>query len=192
LPSEHLSFDAGQVEAGRAATPPTTRRDCDETLLAKDEGNLLKRACNAIEFDQVLVDTSPAGSFSSAYNDSMWRSWRSDHRVLIERLASTVDKIPPAMLRELTELATTCEPAIAGETMLELCAEIVSGSCPEEDFGSAELFFGEIIRQLNAQSKGPGHESARASILRWLPVVDPLRIAQDPECAYGLLVGSAS
>jgi len=165
-----------------------------ETLVSKDVGNLLKRALTAIEFDQVLVNTLPAGSFSPAYNDGMWRSWRSDHSSFINRLASTVNRIPPAMLSELTGLATTCEPAIAGTTMLELLALIVSGSCPEEEFASAKLFFGEIIRQLNAQSKGvpPQHESARASILRWLPVVDPLRIAQDPECAYGLLVGSAS
>ena len=165
-----------------------------ETLAAKDVENLLTRVSTAIEFDQVLVDTLPAASFSPAYNDGMWRNWRRDHCAFIERLASTVDQIPPAMLSELTRIATTCEPALVGKTMLELLALIVGGSCPEEDFASAKLFFGEIIRQLNAQSKEvpPRHESARASILRWLPVVDPLRIAQDPECAYGLLVGSAS
>ena len=166
-----------------------------ETLVAKDARNLLKRVANAIEFDQVLVDTLPAEAFSPAYNDGMWRNWRRDHSSFVNRLASTVNRIPPAMLSELTRIATTCEPALVGQTMLELLAEIVGGCCPEEDYASAKLFFGEIIRQLNAaQSKGapPQHESARAAILRWLPVVDPLRIAQDPECAYGLLAGSAS
>ena len=164
-----------------------------ETLASKDVGNFLKRVSTAIEFDQALVDTLPAERFSPAYSDGMWRAWRRDHCAFIDRLASTVDKIPPAMLSELTGIATAYEPALVEKVVLELFAVIVSGSCPEEDFGSAELFFGEIIRQLNAQSKGaPRHESARASILRWLPVVDPLRIAHDPECAYGLLVGSVS
>lgn len=164
-----------------------------ETLASKDVRNFLKRVSTAIEFDQVLVDSLPAESFSPAYNDGMWRAWRRGHCAFIDRLASTVDKIPPAMLSELTGIATAYEPALVEKVVLELFAVIVSGSCPEEDFGSAELFFGEIIRQLNAQSKGaPRHESARASILRWLPVVDPLRIAQDPECAYGLFVGSVS
>ena len=31
----------------------------------------------------------------------------------------------------------------------------------------------------------PRHQDARTSILQWLPVTDPLRIAQDPECGYG-------
>lgn len=165
-----------------------------ETLAAKDVGNFLKRVFTAIEFDQVLVDTLPAETFSLAYSDGTWRAWRSDHCAFIERLASTVDQIPRAMLAELTRIAATYEPALVEKIVLEMFALIVSGGCPEEDFASAKLFFGEIIRQLNAQSKGvpPRHESARASILRWLPVVDPLRIAQDPECAYGLLVGSAS
>ena len=165
-----------------------------ETLAAQDVGNLLKRVSTAIQFDQVLVDTLTAGSFSPAYSDRMWRGWRSDHRAFIDRLASTVDKIPPAMLSELTGLATTCEPALVGKTMRELLALIISGSCPEEDFASAKLFFGEIIRQLNAESTGvpPRHENARASILRWMPVVDPLRIAQDPECLYRLPVESVS
>jgi hypothetical protein len=160
-----------------------------ETLASKDVGNFLKRASTAIEFDQVLVDTLPAEGFSPEYSDGMWRAWRSDHRTFIDRLASTVDKIPPAMLRKLTGIATTYEPALVENVVVELFALIVGGCCPAEDYGSAELFFGEIIRQLNTQFKGaPRRESARASILRWLPVVDPLRIAQDPECAYRLPV----
>jgi hypothetical protein len=162
-------------------------------IASNDIRNFLKRVSTAIEFDQVLVDTLPAERFSPAYSDGLWRAWRRDHCAYVDRLASTVDKIPPAMLSELTGIATTYEPALVGKIVVELFALIVGGCCPAEDYGSAELFFGEIIRQLNAQSKGaPRNEGAKASISQWLPVVDPLGIAQDPECAYRLPVESVS
>jgi hypothetical protein len=97
-----------------------------------------------------------------------------------------VDAIPSATLGELTRIAVTYEPDLIRHIALELFAEVVSGSCPQKELGTAELFFGWLIKQVGAQSEGrPRHQDARTSILQWLPVTDPLRIAQDPECGYG-------
>jgi hypothetical protein len=157
-----------------------------EALASKDIQNFLNRLSVAIKLDQILVDALPRERFSPEYSDSMWRVWRHDHQVFIDELLSTADAIPPAMLSELTEIAITHKPGYVGSVALELFALIVSGSYSREDFGTAELFFGEIILLLKLPPEiNRPHESARASILQWLPVADPLRIAQDPECGYG-------
>jgi hypothetical protein len=154
------------------------------TLTQEDIQNFLKRLSAAIELDQVNVDALPLERFSIAYSDSIWRTWRHDHRVFIEKLLLTAVAIPPVMLKQLTEIATAYEPALVGSVVLELFAEVVSGSCAE-DFGTAERFFAGLIKQMSEQPKGnPGHGGAQASILEWLPATDPLRIAQDAECRY--------
>ena len=156
-----------------------------KALTPEDIRTFLKRMSTAIELDQIHVDTLPPERFSPVYNDGMWRAWRRDHRVFIDKLLLTAVAIPPAMLRELTRIAITREPELIGRVVLELFTEVVSGSCPLEYLGTAERFFCWLIEQLRDQPEGKlRHESARASILQWLPVADPLRIAQDPECSY--------
>ncbi|MFB9268034.1 hypothetical protein ACFFWD_33710 [Bradyrhizobium erythrophlei] len=156
-----------------------------ETLTPEDIKNFLKRLSAAIELDQVKVDALPPESFSIAYSHSMWRTWRHDHRVHIEKLLVTADAIPQVMLEHVTEIAAAYEPALVGSVVLELFAEVVGGSCAE-DLGTADKFFGALIQDMSGQRKGNSrHGGAQASILQWLPATDPLRIAQDPECGYG-------
>jgi hypothetical protein len=38
----------------------------------------------------------------------------------------------------------------------------------------------------------PRNETTRALMMQWLPVTDPLRIAQDEECGYGTPAGLVS
>jgi hypothetical protein len=92
------------------------------------------------------------------------------------------------MLGELTRIAVTYEPDLIRHITLELFAEVVCDGPPGE-LGTAELFFGCLIKQVGAQSEGrplhPRHQDAKTSISQWLPVTDPLRVAQDRECGYG-------
>jgi hypothetical protein len=156
-----------------------------ETLTHADIRDLLRGFGAAIELDQYRVDAMPAAKFHPAYDDSMWRRWRDDHISYASRLVSTVDAIPSEMLGELTRLAVTYEPELIRYIALELFAEVACDG-PQDKLGTAELFFGWLIKQVGAQSKGlPRHQGARSSISQWLPVTDPLRIAQDPECGYG-------
>ncbi|MVT64860.1 hypothetical protein GPL21_07035 [Bradyrhizobium pachyrhizi] len=154
-------------------------------LTPKDIKTFLNRLAAAIERDQVNVDALPRERFSIAYNDSMWRSWRQDHRDYIEKLLSTVEAIPPVVLKQLTEIAAAYEPELVGGAMLELFAEVVSGSSAE-DVGSAERFFGALIKEMSGQRKRIYHHvNAPESVMQWLEPADPLRIARDPECQYG-------
>lgn len=157
-----------------------------ETLTHADIRNLLQRFSAAIELDQRHVDVVPAASFHPLYDDKMWRDWRAYHVSYIDKLLTSVDTIPSAMLTELTEIATTYEPKVIGHVAIGLFAEAVSGSCPEEELGTAERFVRWLIKEARQHCEGtPRPESARSSVSRWLSAIDPLRVAQDPECQYG-------
>jgi hypothetical protein len=155
------------------------------TLTHADIRDLLKSFKAAIELDQRRVDEMPAQKFHSLYDDSMWREWRAGHINYIEKLLSSVDTIPSAILTELTRIALNHEPTVIRDVALELFAEAVSGSCPQEELGTAERFFAWLIKQVGRPSDGrPRTQGARTSMLQWLATTDPLRIAQDPECRY--------
>jgi hypothetical protein len=154
-------------------------------LTPKDVQELLKQLSITIELDQIFVDSLPRERFSKSYDDSMWRTWRHDHRVYLEKLLSTVHTIQPSMLSKLSEIAVNYEPNLVGSVLLEHFAEVVGG-CSGEDFSAAEHFFGWLIDEMIERHKSSvWHEDARLAISKWLPIRDPLRIAQDPECAYG-------
>jgi hypothetical protein len=155
-----------------------------DTLTLKDIQNFLKRLSVAIALDQAHVDALPAERFSPQYDDAMWRDWRHGHRAFIDQLVLTADTMEPATLNELTKLSITRDPGLIGGVMLEIFAEIVCGSCSQEDCGSAEQFFGWLIEQVRDRAESKSRAGARISMLQWLPLIDPLRIAQDPECAY--------
>jgi hypothetical protein len=164
-----------------------------ETLRHTDIRDLLRGFGAAIELDQIRVDAMPATKFQPPYNDSMWRDWRGGHISYINKLLSTVETIPSAILGELTLIAIASDPEVIGRIALDLFADAVSGSCPEEELGTAARFFGWLSRQVGERSeRSARHSDARTSMLQWLPVTDPLRIAQDPECGYGPPAGLIS
>jgi hypothetical protein len=154
-------------------------------LTAKDVQDSLKRLSAAIELDQVAVDSLAPERFSSQYDDGLWRTWRHDHRGCIEKLLATASAIKPFTLQRLNQIATSYEPRLVGEVLLELFAEVVSGSSAE-DYSSVELFFKRLIHDMAKKPRRSiRHQDARSAILSWRPLSDPLQIAQDPECAYG-------
>jgi hypothetical protein len=172
---------------------PPTRGAMVKTLASEDIRDLLASFAAAIELDQLRVDALPPQKFHPWYNDSMWRSWPCEHILYINKLLVTVDTIPVALLEELTRMATTCEPAVVAQFALDLFADAASGSCPQEEVDTAALFFGCLIQQLRGSSEGkPIGRDAKALMLRWLPVTDPLRIAHDSECGYGQPMGLVS
>jgi hypothetical protein len=165
-----------------------------QILTHADIRNLLEKFGAAIKLDQIRVDAMPRTKFKSKYDDRLWREWRIGHISYIKKLLSSMDTIPAAMLTELAMVATTCEPKIVRHVALEQLAEAVGGSCAEEECATAERFFYWLIQvvrmhlegsQRQRRSRGTGD-----SILGWLAVTDPLRIAQDPECGYGQPISS--
>jgi hypothetical protein len=163
-----------------------------KTLTPEDIRTLLTGFAAAIELDQLRVDTLAPEKFHPEYDDNLWRAWRRDHLAHIDKLIATVDAIPQAMLQELTRVAITYEPAIVEQIAVELFAERASGSCPEE-LETATLFFSWLIKGLNDSSDAKSTDrDAKASMLQWLAVTDPLRIGKDPECGYSQLAGFVS
>lgn len=157
-----------------------------KTLAHDDILKFLTNFSAAIELDQCRVDALPAADFHPQYDDEMWRVWRADHMSYIKRLVSTVEAVPSALLMELTTVATTYDPMVVGREALELFADAVSGSCPEE-LTTAENFFGWLIKGVRRHSSGRRRSaSAKGAMAKWLADSDPLRIAEDPECQYRL------
>ena len=157
-----------------------------EILTHADVRDFLQGFAAAIELDQLRVDALPATKLHPLYDDSMWRAWREGHTSYVNSLLPTVDTIPSAMLVELTRIAIAYEAENIERIALELFAEAVSNSHPEE-LETAESFFGWLIRQVGELSEASvRQQDARAAMLRWLPTADPLMIAKDPECGYRL------
>jgi hypothetical protein len=160
-----------------------------KSITKDDIRELLNGFTAAIELDQIRVDALPASVFHHLYDDRMWRSWRREILEYIEQLLSTLDTIPPLMLKKLTWIATHYEPAVVGYEAIKLFGDGVRG-----DYGglaTAALFFDFLIRHVVNQSEGKLlGEDAPALMTSWLSATDPLRIAQDPECGYGPHLGA--
>jgi len=159
-----------------------------ELLTHADISSSLSDFATAIELDQRRVDALPTATFSPMYDARMWRDWRANSIAFVEKMISSVNSIPKAMVVELTELATSYSPLIVRRIVLEILAEVVSGFCDNRDFATAELFFGRVIGEVKqSHSVRSYFQGAKRSISLWLPVVDPLRIASDPECQYPVM-----
>ena len=174
--------------------PTEERKAMVKTITADDIRDLLGGFAAAIELDQLRVDALPLEKFHPGYTDSMWRAWRRDHVTYINKLLTTVSVIPLAVLEELTRIAITCEPAVVGQIAIDLFAEGASGSCLQEELDTAALFFRWLIEQVSDRSSEgePIDRDPRPFMFQWLPVTDPLRIAQDPESGYGQPAGFVS
>jgi hypothetical protein len=162
-------------------------------LRPHDVRDLLTGFSAAIELDQFRVDAIPHQKKHFAYDDRMWREWRQAHLHYISQILPTVDGIPSAMLNKLAWIAIAHNPALVGKAIVSTLAEAASGMCLKEEFETATLFFGWVIKELNHEiaNESPQADS-RALMMQWLPVTDPLRIAQDPECGYGQPAGFVS
>jgi len=158
-----------------------------------DIRHLLTAYAASIELDQIRVDALPPEKLHPAYDGGMWRRYRHDHLNFINELLATVNTIPSALLQELALLAITYETAVVREAILDLFADAATGMCVAEEFESAALFFGWLIKDVSRKAPGkPLNGDARELIMQWLAVTDPLRIAQDPECGYGRPAGFVS
>ena len=155
-----------------------------EIVTHGDIRKLLGNFSAAIKLDQRLVDALPSKAFHPQYDDEMWRAWRVGHVSYIEHLLSSVNSIPPAIMIDLTKVATTFAPKVVGNVVLESFAEIVGGHC---DGVNAASFFRLVTREVRRRNSGHRRlVDAREAMAKWLAVQDPLLIAKDPECQYRL------
>jgi hypothetical protein len=169
------------------------RTTLTKAVTPEDVRDFLTGFVAAIELDQIWVDALPPEMFHRWYSDSMWRNWRRDHIDYINRLLPSVNTIPSGLLQELAWLAISYEPAFVRQAVLRLFAEAASGSCPAQELETTALFFGWLIKDVSDTPAGkPLTSDARALMMQWLAVADPLGIAEDPECGYGRPAGFVS
>jgi hypothetical protein len=162
-------------------------------ITANDIRDLLAGFAAAIELDQIRVDALPASRFHHLYDDSLWRMWRRDHLQYINLLLSTADAIPAVILEKLTWMATHYQPEIVSEAARELFALAAGESYPRGDVATTTAFLERLIEDVvNRSERQSIGEDAPALMRSWLLITDPLRIAQDPECGYGLVSGSVN
>jgi hypothetical protein len=162
-------------------------------ITQNDVRELLSGFVAAIELDQIRVDALPTGSFHHLYSDDLWRTWRSDHIEYVNLLLPTVGAIPPAILEVLTRVARKYRPEIVSEAAVYLLAEAAGGNVVEEEVATAALFFDWLIAFVTDRSEGNWvGGDAPALMMQWIQIADPLRIAQDPECGYGVPSGSVN
>jgi hypothetical protein len=161
-----------------------SENDTNDALTRDDLRNLLSALSAAIELDQLRVDKIPALKFSPRYDDAMWRHWRADHVFLVQELVLSVQWVTQAALDELTAVARSRDPAQVGRVVIELLAEAVSDG--RSELREAATFFDQLIQGalLKAGTRCTQLD-AKSSAERWFAVVDPLHIADDPECGYG-------
>src|SRR5215813_2988333 len=124
----------------------------NKILTHKDIRDLLTCFAAAIELDQIRVDALTLEKFHPYYDYGMWRRVRRDHLQFIDQLLLTVDTIPSALLQRLTQLAVTYEPASIREVIVDLFSDAANGMCPPEEFETAELFFGWLIKDVSRRT----------------------------------------
>jgi hypothetical protein len=155
-----------------------------EFLTHPDIRKFLENFRVAIERDQRLVDALPADGFHPQYNDNMWCDWRAGHVSYIDYLLLSVNSLHSAILIDLTNVATTFDPQVVRNVVLESFAEIVGGHC---DGGDAASFFGSVASEVRRRNSGRRRlADAKKAMAKWMAVDDPLLIAMDPECQYRL------
>ncbi|MCS3765269.1 MULTISPECIES: hypothetical protein [Bradyrhizobium] len=155
-----------------------------KTLSTADIKTFLEGLSHSIELDQIYVDSLPRKRFSKAYDDGLWRDWRRDHRAFIDKLIASADRMSPSALRRLTEVALSFDPAVVEYIMLETFAGVVGGAYAE-NCETAQRFFKWVRDEVVRQGRGKrANGSAMKAISKWRSAVDPLLIAQDPECGY--------
>jgi hypothetical protein len=158
------------------------------TITHEDIRNLLMGFAAAVELDQIRVDALPRERFHPAYIDSMWRSIRRESLDCIHRLLPTVNAMPLTLLEELSELSFAYDPRDVRETLVMLFSRALYWTEVDE---TAEQFFGRLIKNMAGKASSGNLLKRQASeqMMKWLFLIDPLRIAEDPECGYHRTAG---
>lgn len=163
----------------------------NQMLAVTDIEAMLKGLRNAIRLDQDYVDSLTEDQFATGYNDDLWRNWRRNMSDLIDRLLSSSD-MSVALLKRLTDVATSFEPPVCGHVMLENLAEIVGGHVAGDNV-TAATFLTRVADEI--ERYGPRKRlthSARQALSGWFSLIDPLAISGDPECQYPVPMESQS
>jgi hypothetical protein len=157
-------------------------------LLRDDIRNLFIGFAAAIELDQIRVDSLPASRFHRHYDRGVWVGWRNEHIKFYCQMAATVHDLPAEVLEQLTVVANNYDPKDGAEAVLNISSNLASAFDESTATGFLKQLITDVCRERKPIAQ-PAAGSPIDQILRWFPVEDPLRIAQDEETGYGRLLG---
>jgi hypothetical protein len=156
-----------------------------QSLTHDDIRNLLLAYAGAIALDQVRADALPSGSFHPEYHRGMWQRYRQSHLDFINLLFSTTKEIPSSLLKKLAATAGERKTAVVRAAIVERFAQGAVHSLAPGQIDSAPMFFSVLVEDVGTGSSGRvAYGNHRERMIRWLAPIDPLHIADDPECGY--------
>jgi hypothetical protein len=156
-----------------------------QSLTRDDIRNFLLAYSGTIALDQVRVDALPPGSFHREYDRGLWQRYRQGHLDFINRLLATIGEIPSSLLQKLTCVAAVRKTAVVQKAIIDLLSQASTHSLAPDQIDSSPLFFRSLVEDVGTGSiGGVARGNSRVRMMRWLIPIDPLRIADDPECGY--------
>ncbi|MBR0939243.1 hypothetical protein [Bradyrhizobium jicamae] len=162
-----------------------SEEEIDECCSLGDVQNLLLSYSGAIALDQVRVDCLPPASFHKQYSRGTWKRYRRRHLEFINHLMVSLEQIPERTLGELTLLAERRRTRTVRNALVDLLSQAATDAFAPGQIDSAPLFFDFLIREVGCgvlESAERG--DFRERMMCWLKPIDPLSIADDPECDY--------
>jgi hypothetical protein len=157
-----------------------------------DIRNMLTAYSGAIALDQLKVDALPSTSFHPFYSRGMWLRWRRSHIAFIDQLHGSTRDIPSELLQKINVMAAAQNPKRVRRAIVNFLSIAVSESWSAGQIDSAPLFFAALVEDVGTGAVGREkynfgrdvYKNRRKRFERWLRLVDPLSIADDPECQY--------
>jgi hypothetical protein len=150
-----------------------------------DIRNLLKAYSGAIALDQIRVDALPPASFHPEYSRGMWLRYRRSNIAFIDHLLRTTRDISQQLLQKLNLVACTRDPTVVRKVFVELLSMGATDTLSPGQIDTAPLFFTALVEDVGTGGTWCRADvNAKASFERWLDLIDPLSLAEDPECQY--------
>jgi hypothetical protein len=115
----------------------------------------------------------------------MWLRYRRCNIAFINQLLRTTRDISQQLLQNLNLVACTREPQVVRKVVIELLSMGAANSLAPGQIDTAPLFFTALVEDVGTAWTGYRADvNAKARFERWLDLIDPLSLAEDPECQY--------
>jgi hypothetical protein len=183
LVGRKLPFDPTSFDAGLAMLAIVT-----SDAFGTDE--------KAPAFDQCAHSASSKEELDLLCDFGIWREWRLNIRdYIVDHLLPTVNCISSGLLQELTLLASSYEPAVVRELLIDIFAEVACDHCLARQFDTAPKLVNRLIKDVRRRAAVERtNREPRSAMMQWLVFADPLRICdvtEDPSCRSGIPAAAA-
>jgi hypothetical protein len=115
----------------------------------------------------------------------MWLRYRQSHITFINDLLRSTQEMPLQLLKKLNVVTAARKPVVVRRAIVRLLSHGSTDLFAPGQIDSARLFFSALVEDVGIGPIGHGaNRNSRLRFTRWLDPIDPLSIAEDPECKY--------